>query len=157
MAIRRTSVDQGSAMPRILVVDDEKDVADYLIGVVQAEGWESGVAYGGEDAVHKVIEGAWDAVLMDIRMPNLGGLETLRLMRQYNPDLPVVLFTGQARQGDILNAFRLGAYTCLLKPAESGEIVKTLKEALERPTPVEKGRKGGADDTRRRKDKTRPL
>ena len=83
-------------MTRILIVDDDVELADYLVSAVKRSGWDASAAADGVEAVLKVMDGGWDAVLMDIRMPNLDGLNALRIMLQYNRSLPVVLFTGQA-------------------------------------------------------------
>jgi two-component system, OmpR family, response regulator len=87
-------------MTRILIVDDDADLVDYLTGVMKRSGWEAGIAYDGVEAVLKVMDGGWDAVLMDIRMPTLDGLHAFSIMLQCNRHLPVVLFTGQAGQGE---------------------------------------------------------
>ena len=120
-------------MKRILIVDDEEDLVQHLMGIVQRQGWEAGAADDGVAAVLKVMDGGWDAVLMDIRMPNLDGFGALKLIRRYNAQLPVVVFTGQAGQGDMMNARRLGAYACLLKPAEGEQIVQALTAAMAQP------------------------
>jgi two-component system, NtrC family, response regulator AtoC len=69
---------------------------------------------------------------MDIQMPKLDGLNALSIMLQQNRRLPVVLFTGQAGQGDMMSAFRRGAYACLLKPLESRKVISALQEAMDR-------------------------
>jgi len=117
-------------MSRILVVDDERDVANYLVSELQTAGWQTGAAYDGVEAVLKVIDGGWDAVLMDIRMPKLDGIGALRIMRRLAPQLPVILFTGQAGQGDMIESTRQGAFTCLLKPIASDKLLKVIKQAL---------------------------
>jgi DNA-binding NtrC family response regulator len=119
-------------MTRILIVDDEEDLVEHLKVIVERQGWVSGSAYDGVEAVLKVMDGGWDAVMMDICMPNLDGLGALKLIRRHSPKLPVVLFTGQAGQGDMMNAYRCGAYACLLKPVEGEQVVKALREAIER-------------------------
>jgi CheY-like chemotaxis protein len=119
-------------MTRILIVDDDEALVDYLAGVMKKTGWEVGTAHDGVEAVLKVMDGGWDAVLMDIRMPTLDGLHALDIMLQYNRRLPVVLFTGQAGQGDMMNAYRSGAYACLLKPLESRKVISALQEAIDR-------------------------
>jgi DNA-binding NtrC family response regulator len=121
-------------MTRILVVDDEQDLVDHVVNLVQRQGWEAGSAYDGVEAVLKVFEGGWDAVIMDIRMPVLGGLGALKIIHRHDPDLPVVLYTGQAGQGDMMSAYRAGAYACLLKPVDGGQLTKAIKEALTRPS-----------------------
>jgi DNA-binding response OmpR family regulator len=119
-------------MTRILVVDDDRELVKFLARVLQGEGWEVGAAYDGEEALRKVKAGEWDAVLLDIRMPKLDGLAALKLMRQYDPDFPVVLITGEAEQGDMMEAYRSGAYTCLVKPLDDQEVVRAVRGALER-------------------------
>lgn len=117
-------------MARILIVDDERDVVEFLTAALEVEDWRVGSAYNGVEAVLKVIDGGWDVVLMDIRMPELNGINALRIMRQLAPDLPVVMFTGQAGQGDMFETTRLGAFTCLMKPVGLDKLIETLKAAL---------------------------
>lgn len=120
-------------MTRILVVDDEADLAQFLADELQAAGYRTGTAHDGVEAVLQVLEGSWDGVLMDIRMPKLDGINALRLMRRIAPRLPVVMFTGQAGQGDMLESNRLGAFTCLVKPIVIDKLLDTLRQAVGAP------------------------
>lgn len=120
-------------MTKVLLVDDDEDLARHMASLVRRQGWGTGIAYDGVEATLQVLNGGWDAVLMDIRMPNLDGLGALKLMRRHNPNLPVILFTGQAGQGDMLRARQLGAYACLVKPLDGEQVVKALTEALALP------------------------
>ncbi len=115
---------------RILVVDDERDLADHLAEALGQEGYQTDVALDGVEAVLKVLDGGWDGVLMDIRMPKLDGINALRLIRRIAPGLPVVMFTGQAGQGDMLESTRLGAYTCLVKPLALDRLADVLRQAV---------------------------
>ena len=119
-------------MVRILIVDDERDVVDYLVSELQTVGWQTGTAYDGIEAALKVIDGGWNAVLMDMRMPKLDGVGALRIIRRMAPQLPVILFTGQAGQGDMIEASRRGAFTCLFKPIAGDKLIRIIKEALPR-------------------------
>jgi two-component system response regulator AtoC len=119
-------------MVRILVVDDDREVANYLVNELQTAGWQTGVACDGVEAVLNVLEGDWDAVLMDVRMPKLDGLGALRLIRRLAPHLPVILFTGQANPGDLIESTRQGAFTCLPKPINSDKLLKIIRQALPR-------------------------
>jgi DNA-binding response OmpR family regulator len=119
-------------MTRILVVDDDEDTAECLMWMVRTKGWDVDTAYNGASAVRKVKAGGWDAVLMDIRMPKLYGSEAVQQMRAIDPNLPVVLFTGQAAPGDMLNALRSGAETCLYKPLTYEKVVTALTGAMAR-------------------------
>jgi CheY-like chemotaxis protein len=118
-------------MSRILVVDDEEDLVMHLNGLLRRHGWETTLAYDGVEAVLKVMEGEVDGVLMDMHLPRLDGLGALKLMRRHSPKLPVIMFTGQAGQGEMMTAEGLGAYLCLLKPIDSDQLIKALQESME--------------------------
>lgn len=117
-------------MAHILVVDDEQDVVDFFVDELEFAGYKTGRAGDGVEAVLKFIDGGWDAVLMDIRMPNLNGIDALRIMKRLNRNVPVILFTGQAGKGDMYEATRLGAYTCLLKPVSPEKLIYLLDQSL---------------------------
>lgn len=117
-------------MTRILIVDDERDLADYLASELEAAGFSAGVAADGVEAVLQVLDGGWDSIVMDIRMPKLDGINALKIIRRFAPRLPVITFTGQAGQGDMLESTRLGAFTCLIKPLAIDKLIETLQQAL---------------------------
>ena len=118
-------------MASILIVDDERDIVDYLVEELQDEGWETGGAYDGVEAVLKILSGGWDALLMDIRMPRLDGISALKIIRRLEPDLPVLMFTGQAGKGEISESVNLGAFTCLPKPMRMEKLVATIEQMLD--------------------------
>jgi DNA-binding response OmpR family regulator len=113
-------------MARILVVDDDVEVTGFICESLDNAGYETRAKHDGVEAVLSVLDEKWDGVLLDIRMPKLDGINALRIIRQLKPDLPVLTFTGQAGQGDMVESIRLGAYTCLLKPIRIEELLKTL-------------------------------
>jgi DNA-binding response OmpR family regulator len=117
-------------MACILIVDDERDLAAYLADELQAAGFSTGIAVDGVEAVLRVLDGTWNGVVMDIRMPKLDGINALRIIRRISPNLPVIMFTGQAGQGDMLESTRLGAFTCLVKPLAIEKLIGTLNQAL---------------------------
>ncbi len=119
-------------MANILVVDDEPDLRRYLADELRDEGYGADMAADGVDAVLRVIDGGVDVVLMDIRMPRLDGLNALRILRRLSPNLPVIMFTGQAGQGDMLETTRLGALTCLLKPVNVERLKEVVSQAVTR-------------------------
>ena len=117
-------------MSHILIVDDEHDLAHFLSEELKDAGFTTGTAADGVEAVLQVIGGGLDAVLMDIRMPKLDGINALKIIRRIAPHLPVILFTGQAGQGDMLESARLGGFACLVKPLATDKLIRMLNQAL---------------------------
>ena len=117
-------------MPRVLIVDDDRDLAEYVTDELRLAGWETGLAYDGVEAILEILDDDWDVVLMDIRMPRLDGVNALRIVRRLAPDLPVVMFTGQAGQGDIQESYKLGAVDCLPKPVSREKLLATLEKVV---------------------------
>ena len=115
-------------MPNVLVVDDEEDVAAFLAYQLSSQGYTVSTANDGVEAVLKSADMDLDALLMDIRMPKLDGLNALRIIRRIKPDLPVIMFTGSASNNEMIQATRLGANTCLLKPVNIDYLYKILKD-----------------------------
>lgn len=122
-------------MNRILIVDDEPDVAEHLADMLDDVGWYTRCVHDGVEGVISVLDGRWDLVLMDIRMPRLDGVNALKIIKRINPHLPVIMFTGQAGQGDMAESARLGAFTCLLKPVTNAKLLDTIAQAIKTMAP----------------------
>lgn len=117
-------------MAKILIVDDEEDVVNFLADELQQAGHETGSAFDGVSAVLDIIDGGWDIVLMDIRMPRLDGIGALKIIKKIKPACPVIMFTGQAGQEDISESTRLGAYSCLLKPVAIENLLAVIQNCV---------------------------
>ena len=118
---------------RILIVEDERLLAEELRErLVSIGATVVGAAVTGTQAVTLAKQLRPDLVLMDIRMPRLDGLNALRILRRLAPSIPVIMFTGQAGQGDMLETTRLGAKTCLLKPVNVDRLKETVVQSLGR-------------------------
>jgi DNA-binding NtrC family response regulator len=76
-----------------------------------------------------VLDGGYDAVLLDIRMPKLDGVNALRIIRRVAPGVAAIMFTGQAGQGEMYESVRLGAFACLLKPIATDKLLDALQQA----------------------------
>ena len=120
-------------MRRILVVDDDEGIAKFLANRLAEEGFSTETAGDGVEAVLKVADNQWDALLMDIRMPKLDGLNALRIIRRLKPDLRVVMFSGAANNNEMIMSTRLGADICMLKPINLEALVNTLKDFFKQP------------------------
>lgn len=114
---------------RILVVDDEKEFLSLIEKRLSRRRMEVRTADSGQAALEIVRAERFDAVVMDVRMPGMDGLETLRQMKQIAPALPVLLLTGHASLGVAVNGMELGAFDYMLKPVAINELLMKLEEA----------------------------
>jgi two-component system response regulator AtoC len=117
-------------MAVILVVDDDPDVVQLLRGILNRALYRSDSAFDGVEAVLKVVERDYDAVLMDVKMPKLDGIDALKIIRAVKPNLPVIMFSGGPTQAERGESERLGATGFLAKPVQIEELVESLKVAL---------------------------
>ncbi len=110
--------DAGEPRPpvRILVVDDTDHVRDMVAEMLALDGFEiTGLARGGEEAVALAVADPPDAVVVDLRMPRVDGLETTRRLRRAVPDLPILIYTAYLDAAVELAARDAGAAACLTK------------------------------------------
>ncbi|MCI5131179.1 MAG: response regulator, partial [Candidatus Electrothrix sp. EH2] len=96
-------------MPRILIVDDELSMRDFLKILFENEGYETAVAPDAETALDLAINDPVDLVITDIRMPGMNGLDLLAELKQHFPDIPVIMLTAYASPDDAVQAMRQGA------------------------------------------------
>ena len=116
---------------RVLVVDDAEGIRSYLANLVRARGYEAETAEGGEAALEALESGpAPDLVLLDIMMPDIDGLETLRRIREIDPGVPVVMISVVGRAATIVEAMQLGADDFINKPFEEEELDECLSRLL---------------------------
>ncbi|WP_242346755.1 sigma-54-dependent transcriptional regulator [Anaeromyxobacter terrae] len=115
----------------ILVVDDEKNIQLTLSRALSMEGYVVEAASGGREALEKIAALPVDAVVMDVRMPDLDGLAVLQRARETRPDLPVVIMSGHGSIDTVRSAFKLGAFDYLEKPiTERDKLLVAVKNAL---------------------------
>lgn len=108
--------EKGSSKGTLLVVDDEPAVILILSEFLAREGFRVQTASSGARALEKVKESKPDMVLLDIAMPEMDGMETLRRLKALDPKLPVMMITAYRDGEKIVETFRLGAFDCLFKP-----------------------------------------
>ncbi len=116
---------------RILVVDDDKAHLTMLVAMLTSWGHEVVTAADGAEAVATVREAALDAVLTDVRMAEVDGIEALRRIRDYNPFLPVLIMTAYSSLGTAVEALKAGAYDYLHKPLDFDELRLALERAVD--------------------------
>lgn len=116
---------------RILIVDDEENVRRLLNTVFTRDGHLPFIASDGEQALALFDQHTPDIVLMDIRMPRLGGMEALQAMRQRRQNVPVILMTAYAAIETAVEALRLGAFDYIIKPFDLDEIRMIVDRAMQ--------------------------
>jgi len=117
---------------RILVVDDEDIVIKSCMRILDGDDFQIEVARDGREALRKVEDNLYDIMILDIIMPNLGGLEVLRRVKEAYPNIDVVMITGLAQIDTAVQAMKLGAFDYISKPFEPDELKLVVQRALER-------------------------
>ncbi|MGA2312936.1 MAG: sigma-54 dependent transcriptional regulator [Xanthobacteraceae bacterium] len=117
---------------RILVVDDEEIVIRSCLRILEGNGYEIDVAHDGHDALRKVESNTYDVMILDIMMPNLGGMEVLRRIKETHPDIDVIMITGLSQIDTAVQAMKLGAFDYISKPFEPDELKLVVQRARER-------------------------
>src|SRR3970282_295824 len=101
---------------RILVVDDEKSMRDLLSITLEKDAYDVLTAAGGEPAIEALHRESVDAVITDLRMPKVDGLQVLRVAKEISPDTAVIVITAVASTETAVEAMKLGAYDYITKP-----------------------------------------
>ncbi len=114
---------------QVLIIDDEIDFAEPLATRLKMRHFNAVIAPSGEQALEMVQHRPPDVILLDLRMPGISGLETLRRLRSQYPVLPVIAISGHQTQKDEKEARKLGIFECFEKPIDMEELVDTLKQA----------------------------
>jgi two-component system response regulator AtoC len=117
---------------RVLVVDDAEGIRTYLANLLELRGYDVDTAEDGRRALALLEGGANpDVIILDVMMPGLGGMETLKRIREFDENIPVVMLSVVGTASTIVDAMRLGAVDYLNKPFEEEELELTLERVLE--------------------------
>jgi two-component system OmpR family response regulator len=117
---------------RVLVVDDEVNIAELLAMALRYEGWEVQMAHTGRTAVTKAADFRPDAVVLDIMLPDFDGLEVLRRMRATVADVPVLFLTARDAVEDRVAGLTAGGDDYVTKPFSLEEVVARLRALMRR-------------------------
>jgi len=117
---------------RVLVIDDDPGVRDYMEALVSRQGYEVSAAADGEEALKNLETIQPDLITLDVVLPGMDGLQTLEKLKQRLPDVPVVMLSGHGQARNIVEAMRRGASDFLRKPFEVEELELAFQKALEK-------------------------
>ncbi|MBF0329377.1 MAG: sigma-54-dependent Fis family transcriptional regulator [Nitrospirae bacterium] len=127
-------------MYKLLVVDDDSFVRDTVIGNFKDEGYSVSGAGSGAEALDMMRKESFDVMLLDMRMPGMNGIETLKEVRKIDPELPVIIITGHGDIPTAIECTKLGAFDFLMKPPNFEHLFLVVRNAIEK-----KSLKGSVD------------
>ncbi len=119
-----------ASQARVLIVDDETIVRESLGDYLREHGYSVDLAADGPTAVEMVARGAYHMVVLDIRMPGMDGIETLREIKARRPDLPVLMITAYADVSTAVASMKAGAYDYVLKPFDPDELAMSVRNVV---------------------------
>ncbi len=114
----------------ILLIDDEIEFIETLAERFELRGYTSKIAGDGESGISMIAKESFDIVILDLMMPGLSGLDTLRQIKDIDKTLPVIMLTGHGSTKDGMEGMRMGAFDFLMKPLDINELLEKIKLAL---------------------------
>jgi DNA-binding NtrC family response regulator len=117
---------------RVLVVDDEADFLETIVMRLQRRKIDAHGVDGGKKALEIVENERFDVVVLDVLMPGLDGIETLKLLKKKKPFIEVIILTGHGSVESGLQGMQFGAFDYIMKPADLDELLEKIQQAYER-------------------------
>lgn len=117
--------------PRILVVDDDETIRTTMKAILQDEGYLVDLAANGKEAIQKTQEKPYNIALLDIRLPDMEGVELLKLLKDGIPRTRKIMVTGYPSMQNAISALNKNADAYLLKPVDVEKLLATVKEQLQ--------------------------
>jgi len=115
---------------KILLVDDEKGFVDVISKRMSKRNIEVTKAYSGKDALQALRKADFDAVVLDLKMEDMDGIEVLKIFKKIAPDLPIIMLTGHGSEEAARNGIRFGAFDYLTKPCDFDELILKIQEVV---------------------------
>ena len=115
---------------KILLADDERNFGIVFKSELEDEGYIVDRVADGVEAVLRFIDGYYDFLLFDIRMPRLDGINALRIIKKLDPEVPAITFSGNAGTDEMQESVKAGAIKCFTKPFDMARIKEDIKKYL---------------------------
>lgn len=119
-------------MPRILIIEDEKNLARFIELELNYEGYETKTCMDGRNGLQVALSESWDAILLDLMLPELNGLEVCRRLRQANKTIPIIMITARDSVLDRVSGLDSGADDYIVKPFAIEELLARLRSLFRR-------------------------
>ena len=114
---------------KVLIVDDEKDFLDIMAERMEARGMDVSTATSAEDALEMVQKESYDAIIMDLMMPEMDGFKALKLFKETKPEVQIILLTANVPEEKCIEAIKLGAMDVIEKPADLNLLTQKIEKA----------------------------
>lgn len=114
---------------KILVVDDEKKIANALAERLGLRGFDATPVYDGTSALSLLGKDTFDGMILDLRLPDIDGIEVLRQTKEEFPNIGIVILSGHGNEQDFKTCLELGAIACFHKPANILKLTEALAQA----------------------------
>lgn len=121
-----------ASKPKILIVDDEERFRNTMRKLLSIEDYEASVAGSGSEALDELHKNTYDIIILDVRMPEVSGVQVLSEIKKLDPTIEVIIMTGYASVDTAKEIMKLGAYDYLLKPYAISELLEKIDAAYER-------------------------
>src|SRR5499427_10655502 len=116
-------------MAKVLVIDDEANLRKVLAALLRRDGYDVTIAEDGEMGLAEFQKNGADAVITDLVMPKVGGMEVLRAINSADPEVPVIIITAHGTVDSAVEAIKLGAFDYVTKPFDQAEIQAVIAKA----------------------------
>lgn len=117
---------------RVLIVDDEPDFLETILKRLKRRKIDATGVSSGLEALNLLEKQPFDVVILDVRMPGMDGIETLKEMKKRRPLMEVIMLTGHASVEAGMQGMQLGAFDFVMKPADIDELLEKIRQAHER-------------------------
>jgi two-component system, OmpR family, response regulator len=117
---------------RVLLVDDEVAFANNIAKLISKRGYEVIAVYNGESAIRAIEENEFDVIVLDLKMPGLDGLATLKQIKKRQPNVEVIILTGHGSMDSGIDGIQLGAFDFIMKPVRFEDLHESIRQAFQR-------------------------
>jgi len=121
---------------KILIIDDDEIIHSMITDRLSIEGYEIFSAYNGTDGIEEIKKNHFDMILLDIRMPRMSGFDFIKVLREADPDIPVIMLSSINEEETKITAFQSGADDYMCKPIATGELAARIKTIFKRQIPA---------------------
>ncbi len=124
---------------RILLIEDEREIADGICTILENKGYQVGIAYDGQTGLEEIQNGIYDLVLLNIMLPKMNGIDVLKYARKSGVAIPVIMLTALSQTGDKISGLDCGADDYITKPFDAGELLARIRARLRQPDVLSTG------------------